>query len=99
MFGNNIHTKKQIRSAFHFQKVIIIALDKNFLFNNWSQGQLMQKVYKLAVKFSYFIALKGAIVCHEADVDPTSFHCLMEIEKTLQVENILSQRQNLKTIL
>ena len=64
--------KKQIRLALHFQKVIIIALDKNLLFN-WSQDQIMQKVYKLAVKFSYFTALKGAIVCHEAGVDPHRF--------------------------
>lgn len=33
----------------------------------------MQKVNKLAVKFSYFTALQGAIVCHEAGVDPNRF--------------------------
>ena len=33
----------------------------------------MYKVYKLAVKFSYFTALKGAIVCHKAGVDPHWF--------------------------
>ena len=70
----------------------------------------MQKVYKLAVKFSYFTALKGAIVCHEADVDPHRFSLFngnwsefhnryILIQKTLQVETILSQRQNFQTIL
>lgn len=58
--------------AFHFQKVIITALDKHFLFN-WSQDQHMQKVNKLVVKFSYFTALQGGIVCHEAGVDPNRF--------------------------
>ena len=66
----------------------------------------MYKVYKLAVKFSYFTALKGAIVCHKAGVDPhwfslfngncSEFHnrYILIYEKTLQVETILSQRQN-----